>query len=357
VLTPDFPPAYGGIQLVMDRLVRNWHRVRPRVVTLAPRDQPRGSRASSVVVRIPQPSWLGHPTAVGLLNAAALVEALRFRPDVILSGHVNVSPAALAMSRIRRVPFVQYLHGREAVIRPRLTRKALGASAAVIAVSGYSAALANRFGAEQARVHRIPPGVDLVEKGGSSGSERPTIVSVSRLEERYKGHDVLIRALPLVRARVPGARLVLVGDGQLRESYTSLAAALGLDGNVEFAGAVSDDVRNRILASGHVFAMPSRLPPDGGGEGFGIVYLEAGLYELPVVAGNVAGAVDAVLDGETGLLVDPVHHVAVADAISRLLLDPELAATLGRAGARRAREHALPLIARRVEDLVLEVAG
>jgi glycosyltransferase involved in cell wall biosynthesis len=103
--------------------------------------------------------------------------------------------------------------------------------------------------------------------------------------------------------------------------------------------------------------MPSRLPPDGGGEGFGIVYLEAGLHALPVVAGNVAGALDAVVDGETGLLVDPTDHVAVADAISSLILDPELAERLGRAGERRAREHSWPVIARRVEDLLLEVAA
>jgi phosphatidyl-myo-inositol dimannoside synthase len=160
-----------------------------------------------------------------------------------------------------------------------------------------------------------------------------------------------------VRARVPGTVLVLVGDGQLRQAYENLAAALGLNGSVEFAGSVSDDERNRMLELGHVFSMPSRLPPDGGGEGFGIVCLEAGLHGLPIVAGNVAGALDAVVDGETGLLVDPTDHIAVADAISRLLLDSELAARLGQAGARRAREHSWPVIARRVEDLLLEIAG
>ena len=88
--------------------------------------------------------------------------------------------------------------------------------------------------------------------------------------------------------------------------------------------------------------MPSRLP--GGrfaGEGFGIVFLEAGLHELPVVAGDVGGARDAVVDGETGLLVDPTDHVALAGALTELLTDPERAARLGRAGAARARRPAL----------------
>jgi glycosyltransferase involved in cell wall biosynthesis len=103
--------------------------------------------------------------------------------------------------------------------------------------------------------------------------------------------------------------------------------------------------------------MTSRLSSDGGGEGFGIVYLEAGLHGLPVVGGDVAGARDAVVDGETGLLVDPNDHLAVAEAISELLTNPALAESLGRGGSQRAREHSWPSIARRVEDLLLEVAG
>lgn len=357
VLTPDFPPAYGGIQLLMDRLVRNWHRVAPRVVALDAHGAVAERNGTTPVIRVRTPSWLNRPATVGLLNACAVVEAARFRPDVILSGHVNVSPAARAVARIGGVPFVQYLHGREAVIRQRLSRQGLRGSAAVIAVSAYSAELAEACGADPARIRRIPPGVDVVETPSPSRFDRPIVVCVSRMEERYKGHDVLLRALPLVRARLPGVRFVLVGDGHLRPAYESLASALGIDADVEFAGTLPDAERDRVLDGAHVFAMPSRLPPDGGGEGFGIVYLEAGLHRLPVVAGNVAGALDAVVDDETGFLVDPTDHLAVADAISRLLLDPGLAERLGRAGEGRAREHSWPVIARRVEDLLLEVCA
>ena len=125
---------------------------------------------------------------------------------------------------------------------------------------------------------------------------------------------------------------------------------------MSFVGAVSDAERDRWVARARVFAMPSRLPPGGvGGEGFGIVYLEAAARGLPVVAGNVGGAVDAVVDGVTGLLVDPADPAAVADALVALLTDRERAEALGRAGAERAREFAWPEIARRVEDVLLEV--
>jgi phosphatidylinositol alpha-1,6-mannosyltransferase len=87
-----------------------------------------------------------------------------------------------------------------------------------------------------------------------------------------------------------------------------------------------------------------------------MVYLEAAAHGVPSVAGNVAGAIDAVVHGETGLLVDPTNHVAVADALTTLLAAPERAGRLGRAGAARAQEFAWPTIARRVEDVLLAVA-
>jgi len=98
--------------------------------------------------------------------------------------------------------------------------------------------------------------------------------------------------------------------------------------------------------------MPSRLP----GEGFGIVYLEANAYGKPVVAGNVAGPLNAVADGVSGMLVDPTDPAAVGEAVTRLLLDRDLAQRLGRGGAARARDFAWPVIAGKVEAALLELA-
>jgi phosphatidylinositol alpha-1,6-mannosyltransferase len=183
-----------------------------------------------------------------------------------------------------------------------------------------------------------------------------TIVSVSRLDQRYKGFDVLLRAMPLVRAKVPRAKLQVVGDGPRRGAYERLADAVGASGYVSFLGALPDRQRDAVLAGADVFAMPSRLPLDGGGEGFGIVYLEAAARGVPAVAGAVAGALDAVEDGETGVLVDPTDHIAVAEALTGLLSDPSRARALGHAAAARAREHAWPVVAGKVEDLLIRVA-
>jgi phosphatidylinositol alpha-1,6-mannosyltransferase len=121
---------------------------------------------------------------------------------------------------------------------------------------------------------------------------------------------------------------------------------------------VSDAERDAWLERAWVFAMPSRVPAGGpGGEGFGIVYLEAAARGLPVVAGDRGGAVDAVDGGRTGLLVDATDHLAVADALTTLLLDRERAEEMGRAGRERAREFAWPLVSARVERLLLELAA
>jgi phosphatidylinositol alpha-1,6-mannosyltransferase len=353
VLTPDFPPAPGGIQLLIHRIVRHADRLRVRVVTLNGPDA-RGFDASSCLDVQRVGPGAGRRLAVAALNARALGEAARFRPAAVLSGHIVAAPSAALIAAALRIPVVQYLHAAEVGARPRLAAFAMRRADACVAVSAYTRELAVDHGAQPARVHRIPPGVDLPARETIQRAERPTLLTIARLSERYKGHDVMLRALPLIRARVPDVEWVVVGDGPLRAGLERTAAAQGLQGNVRFVGTVSDGERDRWLRRAHVFTMPSRLPAGGlAGEGFGIVYLEAAAHGLPVVAGNVGGAVDAVVHGQTGVLVDPTDHVALADAIADLLLDYARAHALGSAGEGRARELAWPAVARRVEDLVL----
>jgi phosphatidylinositol alpha-1,6-mannosyltransferase len=166
---------------------------------------------------------------------------------------------------------------------------------------------------------------------------------------------VLIGALALVRMQVPHVEWVVIGDGPLRAELEELARSRGVADSIRFLGSISDEERDRWLRRADLLAMPSRLPAGGSaGDGFGITYLEAAAYGKPVVAGNVGSALDAVADGESGLLVDPTDPRAVADAITKLLLDRELAQRLGAAGAERAQSFAWPRIAERVEALLAE---
>jgi phosphatidylinositol alpha-1,6-mannosyltransferase len=289
-----------------------------------------------------------------LLNAVALAEACSWRPDVVLSGHIVMAAAA----RLTGVPFVQYLYAKEVTHRPRLTSYAVRHASASIVLGEHGRSLALSAGADPARVHTIPPGIDLPAPPTTTPRERaPSIVNVARLEDRYKGFDVLVRALPLIRSRVPGATMTLIGAGHLRGSLEALARSNRCDGALRCVGRVSDSERDALLSAATVFAMPCRTPAGSGGEGFGIVYLEAGAFGTPVVAGNVGGALDAVVDGQTGILVTPENHVEVAEAIARLLLDRELATRLGSGGREWAEGFAWPKVVPKVEDVLLTAAG
>jgi phosphatidyl-myo-inositol dimannoside synthase len=356
LLTPDYPPAPGGIQVVAERLVEGLERFETRTVALGGAGAHEYDATRAAQVRRVGAGPVPHSGRVALLNAVALGEALRFRPDVVLSMHLVASPAAAAVKRTFGTPVAQYFHAEEIGARPRLAAFAAEQADAVIAVSAYTAELVAARTAAPVAITVIPNGVDLVPAAPAELCERPTFVTVARIQERYKGHDVLVRALALVRAKVPQVQWVVIGDGSLRAGVEQLADAYGVADAARFLGAVSDEERDSWLARSQLLAMPSRLPAGGfAGEGFGIAFLEAAAHGRPVVAGNVGGATDAVIDGVTGLLVDPCDQLAVAEAITRLLLDPGLAERLGRAGRERAESLAWPLIAARVQALLLEL--
>jgi phosphatidylinositol alpha-1,6-mannosyltransferase len=357
ILTPDFPPAPGGIQLVVHRLAAGMSAF--DTLVLAP-DAPGAEAfdaASGLRVRRVHGGDAVRGGRNALLNAAGFRAALGFRPNLTLSAHIVASPAAALIRRVVGARTAQYLYAEEIAAKPRLARFAVAHADLSIAISSYTAGLVAATAATpRQRLSLLAPGVDVPGEVTPLPQEQPTILTVARIEERYKGHDVMVRALPLVLAKVPDAQWIVIGDGSLRPAIEELARATGVRSSIRFLGALDDAERDDWLRRTHVLAMPSRLPAGGlAGEGFGIAYLEAGAYGKPVVAGNVGGAVDAVLDGETGLLVDPVDPIAVAEAIIGLLVDDELARRLGAAGRRHAQNHAWPLVAERVQRQLLEL--
>ena len=195
-----------------------------------------------------------------------------------------------------------------------------------------------------ARMRRIVPGVDSTEFSPdnlSSGNQlrtelgwidRPVIVCVSRLMAR-KGQDELIRALPMIQQTVANASLIIVGDGPYRKDLERLVKKLGLENFVHLTGKVSQAELSKWYAAGDVFAMPCRTRMGGWDvEGLGIVFLEGSATGLPVIVGDSGGAVDAVIDGETGYLVDGTNTAEIAGRIAYLFANPDIAKKMGEAG-------------------------
>lgn len=195
-----------------------------------------------------------------------------------------------------------------------------------------------------ARMRRIVPGVDVTEFSPSNASagnqlranlgwlERPVIVCVSRLMAR-KGQDELIRALPEIHQTAPTASLIIVGEGPYRKDLEKLVSKLGLKDFVHLTGKVSQTELPYWYAAGDIFAMPCRTRMGGWDvEGLGIVFLEGSATGLPVLVGDSGGAIDAVIDGKTGYLVDGRNTSEIAQRLAYLFANPEIAKSMGQAG-------------------------
>ena len=163
-------------------------------------------------------------------------------------------------------------------------------------------------------------------------TEKKVIVSVGRLVHR-KGQDVLIEAMPAIIKEVPQAHILMIGEGPYRSYLENRVKSLGIQERVTFIGRIQYADLPRYICAGDVFVMPSRSRLAGlEVEGLGIVYLEASACGLPVIAGNSGGAPDAVLEGETGLVVDGTKKEDVAAATIALLLDADRSKAMGLRG-------------------------
>ncbi len=252
----------------------------------------------------------------------ALRLAIKEKPDIIFCGHIYAAPLAAALARVTSAKLWLQVHGVEAWERPN--RHIIDAAARanlITAVSRYTRwRLLGWSDINPARVRVLPNTLpsgyappsrrfDVATRWGLEGKK--TILTVGRLasDERYKGHDRIIAALPLVAARVPSIVYLIVGCGDDSARLRRLAIEMGVEDRVIFAGRVPQNELADYFSIADVFAMPSR------GEGFGIVFLEAAASGLPVIGGNSDGSVDPLADGTIGMLVDPEDRGALAIAI------------------------------------------
>lgn len=196
--------------------------------------------------------------------------------------------------------------------------------------------------ADKSKLVKIAPGIDvdhfvpseidvkLIEK--HKLQNRRVVVCVGRLVHR-KGQDKLIEAMPQVLKEFPDAVLLLVGEGPIRSMLDKLIRHHGLEHHVIFTGRIKFEDLPKYIQLGEVFAMPSRDRFFGlEVEGLGIVYLEASACGVPVIVGKSGGAPDAVIQNQTGLIVEGTKPQEISDAICRLLADKDLARQMGRQG-------------------------
>jgi len=216
-------------------------------------------------------------------------------------------------------------------------------------IGGFTKAELLRRGVPANRIVIITPGIDV----NKSRCERPIaaeiaarldgkriILTVGRFTPR-KGQDMTIRALPRLLSRHPDVMYVMAGGGcyDNYDECVHLIDELNLQNHAFLLKDLDDNSVAWLYENCEVFIMANRTLANSDTEGYGIVFLEAGAWGKPVVGGRAGGAMDAVDDGVTGILVDGTSEESIADALNRLLSDRELAHRMGEAGRCKATQN------------------
>jgi phosphatidylinositol alpha-1,6-mannosyltransferase len=276
------------------------------------------------------------------------------RPDLIHAGDLYPPGLiALFLKKALGIPYLVYCHGEEITqtdrfrYQPKVRDLIYKNADAVVANADFSRQMLLKMGVSSERIHKLTPGVDadrfkplaprgeLRTKYGLDG--KLVILSVARLVPR-KGHRVALEAFAKICHELPSAHYLIVGTGPEESNLRRQLMEAGLDGRVTFAGFVAGEQLPDIHNLADVMLMVNRREENGDLEGFGIVFLEANSAGKPVIGGRSGGAVEAIVDGVTGYLVNPDDSNELAEKLRTLLANKELRETLGGAGARRARE-------------------
>jgi phosphatidylinositol alpha-1,6-mannosyltransferase len=301
----------------------------------------------------------------------ALWEAVRWRPDLAICTHLALGPLGWSVASIGHCPYWIVLHGIEAwYVLEGWKRRALHRADRFIVTSTFSREqVVNRHRIDEKRISSLPCTLDetlLSTKPAEAGAAariakgQRLVLTVARMAawERYKGHDIVLQALPQVVARIPNLTYVMVGDGDDRPRLEGMVREMGLSANVVFTGEVTDSELAALYQRSEAFVLPARTVIDEHnpkGEGFGIVFLEAMAFGKPVIGPNYGAPAELIQNGKFGFLVDPEDPAAVAGGMLRLLNAPRESRNLGESASRWVREeYSFNSLCRRLKGLLIE---
>jgi phosphatidylinositol alpha-1,6-mannosyltransferase len=301
----------------------------------------------------PLPSWKYQqlPKIAGpLLRAGWLLTSKRF--DVVHVGDLYPQGVlGLWFKRIFGKPYVAYCHGEEVTqtdgrrFQPYVRNAIYREADVVVAANEFARQNLLRIGITEERIRKILPGVDcdrfrpappheaLIRKHGLEG--KTVLLTVGRLVLR-KGHATVIEAMRSLVGEFPELVFLIVGTGPEEKALRALTAQSGLTDHVRFAGFVEDDDLPLYYNLCDLFVLPN-LADGGDVEGFGMVFLEANACGKAVVGARSGGAAEAVLDGKTGMLVEPKDPIGLACVLRSLLRDRERTMNIGLQGLKRAQ--------------------
>ncbi|HSK39415.1 MAG TPA: glycosyltransferase family 4 protein [Arenibaculum sp.] len=352
VVINPFPEVRGGVDTMVTTLVEHLGRQGCTSTVFVPGSwedsKLRHYRAGSTDVymrRLRTPTEPRRPlrNLVGLLGEAPRIIAdLRMicRRHGIDLVHVHTATDYAfyfrILSAVTGIPYLITFHRGDVVdfkdrnaAQKILIRWSIAGARATSAVSPWLADLARQVFASLCSPAAINNGIAGTAKPGAPGPLPGRFFLMVGSFDHYKGHDIALRAWRLVSRRYPDLRLLVAGDGALRGDYERLIRENGCSGSIDLLGQLSRNEVLRLMRSSIALVFPSRT------EGLGYVMLEAGLMETPVVCSDIPPLNEVVIDGATGLVVEPENSDDLARALLLLLDDPDLRNRLGRGMAKR----------------------
>ncbi|OGL72306.1 hypothetical protein A3F28_01530 [Candidatus Uhrbacteria bacterium RIFCSPHIGHO2_12_FULL_57_11] len=352
LVTLDFPPLRGGVARYYAGLLGAFP---PESVAVLAEPAPEDEKFDVVApYRVIRKRILGRLWPRWKWVWLRIMRVRRRTPfEVLLVGQVlPLGYAALTLRLLFRISYVVFVHGLDLLSARRSpwkrfwAERILRGASLVVANSGWTKARALEFGARDGRIEIIHPcprarpldrgSVERIISRWNLAGKR-VILSVGRLVSR-KGHDMMIEALPDIIRSHPSVIWIVVGDGPEGERLRHAVSKRALANHVVFTNVLNDEDLAAAYAAADVFVLPTR-EEEYDAEGFGLVFLEAGAAGVSVVAGRGGGVDEAVVDGVTGLLIDPRDPIAIARAVNRILSDKELARRMGDSGRSRVENH------------------
>lgn len=294
----------------------------------------------------PHPTIEQMPASLGRLaySVGALRSALARPVDFVFCGHIYMAPLAALIARLKAAKLIIQTHGVEAWPRPSLLqREAVESADLLLCVSRYTrAAVLSWASIEPERVLVLPntfketftPANGFRSQTPAGNEKKRTLLTVARMDpgQQYKGQDRVISALPYVLSHGYDVEYIVIGEGGDRARLELLAHDVGVSDRVQFLGVVDLQVLSDVYRKADLFVMPST------GEGFGIAFLEAMVSGIPTLGLNVAGAADALADGELGTIVsEPELPAAIVSLLAKPKPDPVALAAATRARFGRAQ--------------------
>jgi len=361
--THEFPPFAGGAGVYTAGLAKGLSELGHEVTVVAPAYEEAIAQWDAQQPYTVDRMLLPGGRLTVLAGSIGLIRAwLHLRPDMTFVTDVGAQLAASLASLVFpfHAPYCITVHGSEiewhfgigrrkrpqALLMP-VVRRFFARSLAIVCVSrATQEALLYKLPALGERVAVVHNGIDLdafppvtEEEVGRQRNKidapGPVLLTVARLIPE-KGIDNVLKALSRIAPDMPDLRYVVVGAGPDLGRLKAQVTDSSLEGNVVFAGKVSQRELSAYYALCDIFIMPSR--PSDRFEGFGLVYAEAGAYGKPVIAGRTGGVPEVVQDGHNGILVDPMDVDGLERAIRSLLSNPGLARSMGCNGRRQVVE-------------------